>query len=688
MRALKAPVRKTRHPVAGSGVDHGVPRGTSPGHMLLMARGNSLMSNISYASLIALASASLSTPAFAQVDPDASGAGSDAIVVTATRSGEGIAADKLGGSVTILDSVALDQRQTRIVSDILRDVPGVAVSRTGAVGGLTQIRIRGTEGNHVLVLVDGIEVSDPYNGEYDFGALIADPEARIEVLRGQQSALYGSDAIGGVIHYMTLSGADAPGFVVRGEGGSFGTFNGAARAAGNSGTFDYAISGAYNHTNGTPSARNGARDIGSDIVGLSAKIGWQPTDGVKINAVARYSLNDAQANNSDNDFTSPTFGYLIDSPGVHFRNQGFYGLLGAEFTGLDGRWITNLSGQFADITRKNFDGGALDFGSKGRRYKGSAVTSLRLGDDAFSHRLTAAVDVEREQFRTLSTSPFAFIGERHIDNVGIVGEYELAVRDVLNLGASVRRDENDRFADATTFRVQGSLRVTGTTRLRGAYGTGIKNPGYFELYGYSDGRYIGNPNLKPEKSKGWEAGVDQAIGSVASFGVTYFDSRLQDEIFVTYPAPAFVATPANRTTLSKQHGLEFLFSLHPMPQIRLDANYTLLRARENGAVEVRRPRHSGSVNATVMSADQRFSGTLTLRYNGAQTDAAYIDPSFVPVTVRLKDYALVNLNAEYRLLGNLSIFGRIENLTDEDYEDVFSVATPGRAAYAGVKARF
>ncbi|HZV58411.1 MAG TPA: TonB-dependent receptor plug domain-containing protein, partial [Sphingobium sp.] len=156
----------------------------------------------------------------------------EAIVVTAALSGRGIERDLIGSSITLIDAQDMADRETRIVSDILRDVPGIAVSRAGAVGGQTQIRIRGSEANHVLVFVDGIKVSDPYQGEFDFATLIADDAARIEVLRGQQSALYGSDAIGGVVSYITLSGREAPGVRLRGEGGSFDTFNGAARLAG------------------------------------------------------------------------------------------------------------------------------------------------------------------------------------------------------------------------------------------------------------------------------------------------------------------------------------------------------------------------------------------------------------------------------------------------------------------------
>ena len=168
------------------------------------------------------------------------------VVVTATRDARGAFADTLGSSFTILSQEDLEKRQTRYVSDILRDVPGVAVSRLG-FGGQTQVRMRGAEGNHTLVMIDGIEASDPFFGEFDFATLIADDVARVEVLRGQQSALYGSDAIGGVINYITLDGREAPGLRTRLEGGSFGTKEVSARFAGATETVDYALSGGYRY---------------------------------------------------------------------------------------------------------------------------------------------------------------------------------------------------------------------------------------------------------------------------------------------------------------------------------------------------------------------------------------------------------------------------------------------------------
>lgn len=628
--------------------------------------------------LLVVSSLSLiaATPALAE---EAAG---DQIVVTASRSGEGVKASQLGASVTVLDADAVDKRQTRVVSDILRDVPGVAVSH--AIGGLTQIRLRGSEANHALVLIDGIEASDPYNGEFDFDGFIADQDVKIEVLRGQQSSLYGSDAIGGVVHYITLSGAEAPGFIARAEGGSFDSYNGTARFAGVAGALDYVVSGGYYRTDGTPTARNGVRDIGAEYYGANAKVAWSPTENFKLTAVARYSRNRDDSNSTEQDSRSPLFGYIVDTPGGYSTKEAFYGLVRAEVTALEGRWTNALTGQFVDVTRKGFLSTGLDNGSNGRRYKGSFESSLRFGSDTIVHRLTAAVDVEREEFQ--NQSPFGFPGRRNTDNLGVVGQYELVANDALTLGASIRRDENNRFADTTTWRVQGSYKLLSGTRIRAAYGTGVKNPGYFELYGFLDGKYIGNPNLKPEKSEGWEVGVEQTFVNV-TVGATYFDSRLKDEIFTTFPAPTFVATPTNRITQSKQHGVEAFVAIVPSPQIRFDFAYTYLKARENGTVEVRRPRHIGSANLSVASSDQRFTGTLTLRYNGVQQDVAFTDPSFVPVNVRLKDYTLVNLNAAYSVMPNLEVFGRIENLANEHYEEVFSYRTPGRTAYAGLRVK-
>lgn len=636
-----------------------------------------------------LTSAAAAAPAAAQSNatlPTTDEAG-NAVVVTASRSGAGTEIRNLPASVTLLDAEALDRRQTRVVSDVLRDVPGLAVNRSGGPGSLTQVRVRGSEANHVLVLIDGIEASDPFQGEFDFGTLIADEAAKIEVLRGQQSSLYGSDAIGGVIQYITLTGREAPGVSLRAEGGSFGTFAGGARVAGFGDAIDYAVSGSMLRSDGTPTARGGARDIGATSANGTAKVTWTPGGGFTLTGVGRYAYTDAQSNQTGANPALPGFDVTVDTPGGRLTSTSIYGLARAELSLAGGRWSNALTAQFADLTREGYTTTGRNAGNDGRRYKGTFETSLRLGGDRVTSRVTGAVDWEREEFRNTTPGGFAFSGTRDTTNWGFVGQYELTVDDALSAGASVRHDANDRFDDATTWRAQAGYRLPFGLRVRGAYGTGVKNPGYYELFGFADGRYIGNPDLRPEKSKGWEAGADYDLaGGKASIGATYFDSRLENEIFTTFPAPDFIATPANRTTRSTQHGVEAFVSARPIEPIRFDLAYTYLRARENGVEEVRRPRHVASLNTTVTSPDRRFAGTLTVRYNGRMTDVAFT-PSFASVRVPMQEYVLVNLNADYRLSDRFSLFGRVENLFDERYEEIFGTATSGTGVYGGVRAR-
>lgn len=641
-----------------------------------------------FVSLLALIAA---TPALAQsvptdrTDPtDAAAISGDEVVVTGTRAIHGTPANQLGASITVLDSEALQQRQTRTVSDILRDVPGVAVSRTGAVGGQTQVRIRGGEGNHTLVLIDGIEASDPFQGEFDFAQLIADDVARIEVLRGQQSALYGSDAIGGVIHYITASGRERPGFSGRVEYGSSDTVSAAARAAGASGALDYAFSGAYNRTDGYPVAVGGVRDIGAETFTGSGKVNLTIADNLRLRAVGRYTRTEA-----DTVGTSFTTFAPIDGTD-NYTSRAWLGLVRAELDLLDGRWTHALTGQINDTRRVSYAGPTGDTrtsANEGQRLKGSYDTSLTLGEVSAQHRLTLAADFEREEFRNLPPAgPQPLATTQHIDNTGLVAEYRFSAGDRFSIGGAVRHDDNDRFRNATTYRASGSVQVAAPLRLRAAYGTGIKNPTPFELFGFAN-TFIGNPNLLPEKSKGWEAGADLVVANErVRLGATYFDSRLRNEIFTVF-TPTFAASPANRTTDSTQHGVEVFLAVRVADTLRVDAAYTHLNARENGVEEIRRAPNIASLNVNWQPVEQ-FSVTTTVRHNGRTFDSNFtLLPGFPP-RVRLDAFTLVNLAAEYRFTSNLLLFGRVENVFKEDYTEVFGFRTPGRTASVGARASF
>ena len=393
-------------------------------------------------------------------------------------------------------------------------------------------------------------------------------------------------------------------------------------------------------------------------------------------------------NDSDFDTTSPTFGFTVDSPGTRYENEALYALAGAELYALDGKWRHDLSFQFADIRRDSFDAFGRSFGNEGERLKASYVSAYEFGGSGLSHTLTFAADWEEERYRNTDPFGFAFTGTRSNENIGLVGEYRLW-SSRFNVAAAIRRDINEGFADATTFKLAAGVPITDTTRLRGAIGTGIKNPGFYELYGFVDGRFIGNANLKPERAFAWEVGVDQdLLNQDLMVSVTFFDSVLENEIVTTYPAPTFVATPANAATQSNRKGVETSLSAFLGRSFSFKASYTYLDAEENGVTEVRRPKHVASASLDWSNRDDSARASLVVRHNGAADDLAFTDPSFVPVSVTLDDYTLVNLYGEVDLTESLTVFARAENLLDERYEQVFSFVSPGRQVVAGFAASF
>lgn len=648
------------------------------------------MKNFALLSSVAVAALVWAVPVWAQNEPREKAQTTEIllaeplpsdIVVSASRSGVFYLPNTYPGSVSVITADQLAQRQTRDIADMLRDVPGVAVA---GVAGQTQIRLRGSEANHVLVLVDGIEVSDPFAGEFDIGTLQAEVGARVEVLRGAQSALYGPDAIGGVVAYYSATGRSVPGLSARVEGGTQATVNGALRYGASGERWDAALSATVVSTDGQPNARGGSRDIGRDSYTLSGKGSVVVAEAFTLRAAARFIRTEGQFNDSDFDTTSPTFGLVIDSPDTRYTNEAVYALVGARALTLDGRWSHDFSAQIADVKRDTFSAFGRSSGSEGDRFKVSYISAIELADE---HNLTFAADYEQEGFRNTTPGGFAFTERRSTEQVGLVGEYRYAGESV-DLSAAIRHDFNDLFQDATTFRLGAGWRITEATRVRAAGGSGVKNPGFFELFGFVDGSFIGNPDLRPEKSTGWEVGLDQQLGDNASLAVTYFDSELEGEIFTTFPPPDFIATPANRTTTSQQRGVEASLSARLANQWNLDVAYSYLDAEENGVEEVRRPEHVASAALAWTAPGDAASATLVVRYNGATPDLAFTDPSFVPVRVQLDDYTLVNLNARVKLTDGISAFARVENLFDERYEQVFSFVSPGRSAVVAVEARF
>ena len=636
------------------------------------------------------------------------------LIVTATRGTQGIEPDKIGGSLTVITPQQMEARQVRIVSDVLRDVPGFAVSRTGAVGGQTQVRVRGTEGNHVLTLIDGIEASDPFFGEFDFGTLLGDDVARIEILRGAQSALYGSDAIAGVINYITPTAQEAPGGRLRVEAGTENTFGGAARFANVVGPLDYVVTAGVQRTGGyrTQTLPGGQRRVGSELQSFSGKLGYQVTEALKLRGVVRYTDTHAETNNS-------SFGRgVVDSPRAYFDAKNLYYSAGADLALDGGAWTHSLSVQAVDADRDSYGLTRRTGGDEGGRTKVSYATTYQLVTGALTHRFTGAADYEKETYQNTSpASSGADTTQRSIKDKGVVGQYDLEIGDNAGIGGAVRYDDNDFFQNATTYKVQGFYRFNEMIRVRAAAGTGIKNPSQTELFGFNATGpfpFRGNPSLKPEKSRGYEGGVDLTFwDGRATFGATYFHAKLKNEIFSYFggaglppacpPAPAGTSTTCNRLFDSIQKGVELFGNVNLLDQLSVSGAYTHLNAKENGLEEIRRAPNIGSAHVTWTPLDGRATIDLGVRYNGRQLDSNFSGiampfpaslPNVKPATganvgkVVLPSFTLVNLNAGFDVNDHVQVFGRIENLTKEDYYEVFAFPTQPRTATVGARVKF
>jgi vitamin B12 transporter len=601
------------------------------------------------------------------------------IVVTGNRIGQ-TTEERLGTSVTIVNASQIEQRQTVYVSDILRDVPGLAISRTGGPGGATQVRTRGSEGNHTLVLFDGAEVNDPFQGEFDFSGLLASDIARIEILRGSQSALYGSDAIGGVINFIPKRGTGPLAFGAEGELGSFNTAAGSLSGAWGDDRVDLYASTSYRVTDGTNIARSGDEDDGSNERSWFLNSGVRLSPEIELRAFLRKVLTRAEGDPQDFTFLSPTQGLAIDGDDIT-RTDSLYGNVQLEANVLDGMLETKLAWNFTDGARFNYSGGAPSFFSEGYRDKLSAVAALNLTTADITHRITGAIDWKKETYRNVAIGvPTPLNDRRELENTGFVGSYDVAWGN-LDAGLAFRHDRNERFEDADTWRAQVSYRI-GDTRLRATSGSGIKNPNNFELFGFDPTSFIGNPSLKPEKSVGWDVGIDHyLLDRNVKLSATWFEATLEDEIWTDFIPPLFVATPKNRATDSSRKGLELSADTR-LDAWTLAASYTWTNAEENGLAEIRRPEHIASLNAAYDFGNASLG--LGLRYNGEQQDSEFIFAT-PEDTVALDPYVLVNLYGTYRLTDKLELFARVENLLDEQYEDVFSFRAPGVSAYAGVR---
>ncbi|MEP5764737.1 MAG: TonB-dependent receptor [Halieaceae bacterium] len=642
------------------------------------------MNKLALATVLAITFTSITAPRVTAADSPAL----ETLVVRAAR--EPIAAEASGSAVSVIGAELLANRQNAALGEILRSVPGVAVSRSGQFGAQTQLRMRGGEANHVLVFIDGVKVNDPaQNNEFNMAHMLNYDLESVEVIRGPQSALWGSDALSGVINITTRRGADGFNADAFAEGGSDGWQHYGATGSYGDQRWQANLSANRVDTDGDNASRQGSEDDGYENNSFNGSGSYQFNEQLLLESNLRYVDSTTQFDGVD--FST---GLPADSRDESDSEQ-WYGRLAARLDTLDGRWQHTLSASYVDVDNKNHTENA--FAASGfDDYNTDANNTTLLYQSTFEvvpgHSLTGAYEHQQEDFKQRGPIGFGDPNrDEDLDADSYIVEYRGDLSASLSLLASVRHDDNSDFDDKTTGRVSGSWRINdGATRLRGAWGKGVKNPTFTERFGfYTD--FIGNPNLKPEESEGWEVGVDQRLlGDHLQLGLTWFDEQLDDEIngFVYDPASGGF-TADNENGSSDRQGLEFSGSWLLADGLSLSAAYTYLDASEDdGSDEIRRPEHSGSANLNWDFLNKRANLNLNVDYNGEQDD--FFFPPLPPYEerVQLDDFTLVTLAGSYRLLANLRLFARVENALDEDYEEVYGYRTPGRSVYAGLSYNF
>lgn len=597
---------------------------------------------------------------------------------------------KVGSAVTVLDQQEIEERQNLFSSDLLRDIPGLSVSRQGTLGANTQVRVRGAEANHVLVLIDGMEVNDPANGnEFNFGNLLGLGISRIEVLRGPQGGLYGPDAVAGVINIETPLGK--PGVFFEGftEMGSWATIVGGARVSGGTKKLRFSLFGARARTAGTNISRPTALPFANEAddstnTTLHGRIQADVARWLQLNFAGRYVRSRVQFDADSN------FDGLNNDADRQTNREAIQGIATAKLSFLDDRWQTKFTAGFLTTTNQNYSAGIFQTSQKGDRLKLGAQTAYTFTTPSFAnaeHTVILALEHEVQRF---DQKDLAFGGasdqNRERNQTGYVGEYRLSLWDRLFLSGVVRFDQQDEFENQVTWRGTAAYLVRSTrTRFHASVGRGFKNPTFTEQYGFFPGTFAGNPSLKTETSTGWDIGVEQRLfGKMLVADVTFFQSWLENEIQTFGFAPASVR---NLPGTSTRNGVELAFTVRPIDNLTIRGAYTYLIAQEpNGTEEVRRPRHSGSLNFNYRFLQERANINLGIQFNGKQRDTWF--PAAGATTTTLGGFVLVNVAASYKLTENVEIFGRVQNLLNQRYEEVYSFQSPRIGAFAGIKIKF
>ncbi|HEY0326376.1 MAG TPA: TonB-dependent receptor, partial [Allosphingosinicella sp.] len=604
------------------------------------------------------------------------------IVVTASL--VPVAEEEAPVSVTVFDARRIEALGFTQASDLIRLAPGASVSVSGGQGALTQVRLRGAEANHTLVFVDGIAFNDLAAGnQARFETFSADGLGRLELVRGPQSALWGSEALGGVIAMESSDPLGPRRIAASAEIGSRDFMRGSAafatggELAGISGTIGVARSDGIDILGGGSGDLDGFENLTAALRG-AVRFG-----DFSAGAAGRYVRHETEYDASD-PFTFQRADTL-DVSEVDTKAGRIWLGYGDAVT----PWQVRVEAQHLDSENLNRLADTATNASHGSRTRFGAQAVRRFDVNATRHTLVAAAEHEEERFGTRDLQ-FGGASDRDLERgrTAYVGEWRAEWGDVLTTDIAVRHDDFSAFQDSTTLRAHAELNLGGGVSLVAGYGEGIAQPSFVDLFGFGPGSgFIGNPDLRPERSQGFEGGIRWQRAAFSLEAIA-FTNDLQDEIvedFSIFPNYTVVNVPGE----SRRRGIELSGEWRPTDGLRVSANYTYTDTREpetagSALREIRRPEHTANLAADWRSGPLTLGGSLA--YVGERVDRDF--DLFPAPIVNLDAYALASARISYRISGALEAYARVENGFGETYQDVVGYATPGRSVHAGIRLSF
>jgi vitamin B12 transporter len=601
------------------------------------------------------------------------------IVVTASR--EPVGREDSGGSSTVIGGDTIERLGFALTGDLLRLVPGVAVAAAGPAGTQTQVRIRGAEANHSLLFVDGIRFNDPAAGnEARFELLTNDGLSRIELVRGPQSALWGSEALGGVV---AVSSPDpvSTSAAARGEYGGLDTIRTSGRFGYSAGPIGIGGAAGRLRSDGIDAHGGGGDHDGFDNRFASLKTTFRPSERTEIGLVGHW----VEGHSEFDGFDPVTFrrADTLDETTNRIAAGRAWVKIG---WGSRPDWTLRLGASLLDSSNRNRLGEVPLNRTSGQRATFDGQVSARFPALGADQRLTVAASHEHEEFQARDQGFFGAADQDRVRNLtALAGEWRADWGPVV-ADVSLRRDAFSAFGDATTLRASLLGRLGQGWTVHAAYGEGIAQPTFYDLFGFLPGSFVGNPDLKPESSTGWEAGIAWSDDRTR-VAVTGFAARLHDEIVEASDPVTFLPTVENAARTSRRRGIEIEAERRLGP-LNLTLAYTFLDAEErapgHAPREIRRPRHSATLAGTGNVGPLRIGASLA--WIGKRQDS---DFDFFPAPrVTLGSYVLGSLDVAWPIGDRFELYARMENAFDADYQDVVGYATAGRTVHAGLRLHF